>query len=581
MTIMNRFTKDSRSGLLDQLIMLRAKIEDAFNRFSATEKTAAAYKSKQNLAAYLTLQKHADETLNSNLAAEGLSSLQLMTPHVLHSMNQAIKHLSLKEGYKREGIDFTQAVHLKNERNKQLFGALPDGSTPVMVTLDKSMLDTPDIFKEFLQAGMNIARINLARDPLTWKNLIEHIRHAEAELNTDRRCIIYADLPGPKIRVSDLEKLSNPYRINIAKTPSGYLLSNQTKEFPFKNAFHIQLNIDKFINVSAGDKIYFTDENGEERYFTIIKVLNSSCLKVELNQSAVLTKETKVRMNEKESYRILGSRVTIKVKEGDIVRIYKNADFLGKPATDGDPASVGITLPEALKSAKSDDKVFFDDGVISGLVKTVTDEYLDVEITFTKNKTVRIKPQKGINLPRSSVGLNVSAITEADIDLLPQILPYVDLIGLSFVHRPDEVKILADYIKQNTKRKIGIIAKIETKDALNNLAEILLEGLNFGRFGIMIARGDLAIEAGYKSLAHVQEKILEMCKAAHIPVIWATGVLDHMNKKGLPLRAELTDAFMGLRADCIMLNKGDHVADSIRLLKRIEKINNESKGLLS
>jgi pyruvate kinase len=82
----------------------------------------------------------------------------------------------------------------------------------------------------------------------------------------------------------------------------------------------------------------------------------------------------------------------------------------------------------------------------------------------------------------------------------------------------------------------------------------------------MIARGDLAVEVGYERLAEIQEEILWLCEAAHIPVIWATQVLETLVKKGIPSRAEMTDAAMGERAECVMLNKGPYIAEAVTIL---------------
>jgi len=65
-----------------------------------------------------------------------------------------------------------------------------------------------------------------------------------------------------------------------------------------------------------------------------------------------------------------------------------------------------------------------------------------------------------------------------------------------------------------------------------------------GRFGVMIARGDLAVECGFERLAEVQEEILWICEAAHTPVVRATQVLESLAKKGMPSRAEVTDTAM-------------------------------------
>ena len=84
-----------------------------------------------------------------------------------------------------------------------------------------------------------------------------------------------------------------------------------------------------------------------------------------------------------------------------------------------------------------------------------------------------------------------------------------------------------------------------------------------------IARGDLAVECGYVRLAELQEEILWLCEAAHLPVIWATQVLDQLARTGRPSRAEITDAAMGERAECVMLNKGPHVVEAIGTLDEI------------
>ena len=88
-------------------------------------------------------------------------------------------------------------------------------------------------------------------------------------------------------------------------------------------------------------------------------------------------------------------------------------------------------------------------------------------------------------------------------------------------------------------------------------------------FGVMIARGDLAVEIGFERLVEVQEEILWICEAAHVPVIWATQVLENLHKSGLASRAEVTDAGRAALAECIMINKGPHTLEVLRTLKDI------------
>jgi pyruvate kinase len=143
------------------------------------------------------------------------------------------------------------------------------------------------------------------------------------------------------------------------------------------------------------------------------------------------------------------------------------------------------------------------------------------------------------------------------------------MVGYSFVRCPGDVHELRRKMKELGGERLGIILKIETQAAFDHLPGLLLAALEAPSAGIMIARGDLAIECGYERLAELQEEILWLCEAAHLPVIWATQVLEHLAKDGQPSRAEVTDAAMGERAECIMLNKGPHILEAVRTLDNI------------
>src|SRR5690606_13615277 len=95
-------------------------------------------------------------------------------------------------------------------------------------------------------------------------------------------------------------------------------------------------------------------------------------------------------------------------------------------------------------------------------------------------------------------------------------------------------------------------------------------------FGVMIARGDLAVEIGFDRLVEIQEEISWLCEAAHTPVIWATQVLESLHKSGVASRAEITDAGRAAMAQCIMINKGDHTLEVLQTLRDIAE---RSRGL--
>ena len=158
----------------------------------------------------------------------------------------------------------------------------------------------------------------------------------------------------------------------------------------------------------------------------------------------------------------------------------------------------------------------------------------------------------------------LSALTANDLDAR-----YADMIGLSFVKEPGDVEQLQAELAKRTSREIGIVLKVETKIAFENLSRLLLVGLRKPPLGVMVARGDLGVEIGFERMSEVQEQILWLCEAAHVPVIWATQVLEQMNKTGLPTRGEVTDAAMSSRAECVMLNKGPFIVETVRFLNNI------------
>ena len=178
-----------------------------------------------------------------------------------------------------------------------------------------------------------------------------------------------------------------------------------------------------------------------------------------------------------------------------------------------------------------------------------------------------LKAGKGINFPDTD--LRVHALTDKDLADLDFVAPHADMVNLSFVRHPADVEQLQEELERRDAADIGIVLKIENVAAFEHLPELLLTAMRSRTVGVMIARGDLAVEVGFERLAEVQEEILWACEAAHVPVIWATQVLDTLARTGQPSRAEITDAAMSERAECVMLNKGPHITDAIHTLDSI------------
>ena len=161
------------------------------------------------------------------------------------------------------------------------------------------------------------------------------------------------------------------------------------------------------------------------------------------------------------------------------------------------------------------------------------------------------------------------ALTDKDIADLSTAVEIADVVEMSFVQDPCDVVRLHDELTRFGGDRLGVVPKIETRRAFERLPQLPLTAMRRPRVGVMIARGDLAVEVGYARLAELQEEILWLCEAAHLPVIWATEVLEQLAKSGLPSRAEVSVAAMGERAECVMLNKGPHIDEAIEVLDDI------------
>jgi pyruvate kinase len=223
-----------------------------------------------------------------------------------------------------------------------------------------------------------------------------------------------------------------------------------------------------------------------------------------------------------------------------------------------------------------------DDGKIAGEAIAVSPRRILVRITVARSEGVRLAADKGVNLPDTPMTLR--ALSPRDRQDLDFVARHADLVGFSFARERDDLRDLRRELKRRGATRVGIILKVETARSFENLPHLLLEGLKAPSFGVMIARGDLAVEIGWERLAEVQEEILCLCEAAHTPVVWATQVLESLAKKGLPSRSEITDAAMGHRAECVMLNKGPYVVRAVRalqdILRRMEGHQSKRRQLL-
>jgi len=226
--------------------------------------------------------------------------------------------------------------------------------------------------------------------------------------------------------------------------------------------------------------------------------------------------------------------------------------------------------PEIVELLQEGEMVWIDDGHIGTEIEEIRKEGLVLRVTRVRSKGEPLREEKGLNFP--GVNLELSPLTEKDLTDLDFVAEHADMVGYSFVQHAEDMAILqlelAKRLGENAKR-ISIVAKIETPNAVQKMAEVVVQRSASQLIPIMIARGDLAVEIGYERLAEIQEEILWICEAAHVPVIWATQVLENLVKNAVPSRSEMTDAAMSERAECVMLNKGPYILEGVTTLDKV------------
>lgn len=234
-----------------------------------------------------------------------------------------------------------------------------------------------------------------------------------------------------------------------------------------------------------------------------------------------------------------------------------------------EPFVAAVSLPEIVRRLSVGDRVRYDDGKVEAVVEAVSEDRARLHVLRAKTGGAKLKPEKGLNLPDTALGL--SPLTDKDAADLEAVIAIADMIGYSFVSHAADIDLLEDMLaaRNASAKPLGLIAKIERPEAVANLPALIARAAGRRPFGVMIARGDLAAEIGFERLAEMQEEILWICEAARVPAIWATQVLEDLVKDGVPSRGEMTDAAMAARAECVMLNKGPEVVAAVELLDRL------------
>ena len=575
------------------------RIEQCIN----IDKENRLIKSIVNLAQYLAMREIDLRPLQEKLAEIGLSSLGRAEPHVYANLKNVISILGRAIGKADDfddGMpcpDFKEGFDILDSHASNILGAIQkDRITRIMVTLPNEAATDYELVYNLIKEGMDIARINCAHDDLsTWHSMIDNIRRAAASLDT--QCRILMDLAGHKIRTGMI--LNDPQTLyikvkknnndNYPNTVSFKIISDDEKKSASilkpENDFLFPVPKAVYSNLQNGDRLNIEDARGKQRFINILiisedhQIIGLCDKSIHLVTGLQVTWQRLINTvySDQHTFRFVNVNSTpgkIRLHAGDDLFLHKiqAPDFVIKGPSNG-KLTVAVhttcSVPGVIDELDLGARVWIDDGKISAYVSDKTPDYVMLRISKTGPKGAKLKANMGLNFPETT--LDLPTLTPKDQSDLDFICENADLVGFSCVETADDMRRLITELAQRNASRMPIIAKIETARAVRNLPEILFASLPSHPVGVMIARGDLAVELGNVRLAEIQEEILWLCEAAHVPVVWATQVLESITKLGVRSRPEFTDAAMSVRAECVMLNKGPYILDAVRSLNAVLK----------
>ena len=242
-----------------------------------------------------------------------------------------------------------------------------------------------------------------------------------------------------------------------------------------------------------------------------------------------------------------GPRIRVGEIEGGTVDLKAGRQICLTPRRSaGNHKCVSVSYPDMAKDVQIGSLILLDDGNIEFEVEKIE---INGDVWCRVRQGDTLSSHQGINLP----GLRVSlpSITQKDyMDIDFAVAQDLDFLALSFVQHADDVGHLKNYLTQKGS-DIRVIAKIERQNALDDIETIVREA-----HGVMVARGDLALEMSFQEVPIAQKQIIGVCRRAAIPVITATQMLESMIDKRKPTRAEATDVANAILdgTDALMLS---------------------------
>jgi len=542
--------------------------------------------SARNLIHYVEVRSHDLRDLQDRLSEVGISSLGRMEAGVLGHLETVLNALHAQLGHipapepatdddLTTPVTPTQGRKILETNTAGLLGPEPpERSQRIMVTMPSEAAEDPELVSRIVEAGMDLARVNCAHDNEdAWAEMIKSIR---SNTTPDGRLPLVAmDLAGPKLRTGPFEPGPKVIKIRPQRDVGGQVIDPALVSFGdigHENATPLPLaeshpeNQDVLSCLQVGETLRLTDARGSNRKLRVEEATDSG---VVVSARRTIYWATGTEVHTDHGTLIIGelpeAEQSMRVYVGDEIVLTRSMQ--PRPAVTQPPFVIGCSLPEPFETIATGDRVLFDDGRIATVVTEHSADEIRVQVEEAAPNGTKLRAGKGINFPDTDLG--VAALTDEDLSHIPFVAEHADMVNMSFVHGANDVTALMEALRAQDAQHVDITLKIETVEAFQQLPRMLLEAMQWDTVGVMIARGDLAVEAGFARMAELQEEILWLCEAAHVPAIWATQVLESLAKSGQPSRAEITDAARAQGAESVMLNKGPFITDAIIKLSDI------------
>ncbi|MCX6111386.1 MAG: pyruvate kinase [Proteobacteria bacterium] len=577
------------ADILKQLVDVEQHVKSAEQRAAGPLAAASDLwrASLRNFVHYLALRQLDIRKLQLELADLGLSSLGRAESYVMGNVSavRTMLEARVSGAYHQEAqneLTWAQAERLIHAHTRALCGPKPSHRhVYIMVTAPDALTADATWMNESLDTGMNLLRINAAHGhPSEWRTIAATARAAAQAKGATLK--IAVDLPGPKLRTVELQPDVRVLHIKPKRDPLGRVIAPARiyigpTTLPVSDAFDLVSDASASLTLppelieqmATGDVLAFKDSGGRKRRIKIRERVSTGYLGT-ARHSAYITPETKFHLCDKNGSRKRSAQAQnipatpreIIVGTGDAFLLCRIGASL--PPHDPDLPAIGCTADEVFLALRPGMPVLIDDGQIVCTVSATATDHAVLRIEKAARDRIKLRGDMGLNLPETD--LMLPSLSPADEEALAFAEQYADIVNLSFVRSLADVTAFEARVQ---RQDLGLVLKIENRAGFAALPTILLHNLGRRPLGVMIARGDLAVEVGFTRLAEVQEELLWLCEAAHVPVVWATQVLQSLAKTGFPTRAEISDAAMAVGAECVMLNKGPYIHQAVMTLDTI------------